>query len=88
MASEDTLPGIQRRIEKLGEAVNRYHKYNLLMHQSQSSAISLVQKQIKQKIDVIEVYTGIVEDQYQITSGEHDPITEKLHIMQLRAYMD
>jgi hypothetical protein len=47
-----------------------------------------VMEKIEGRIFNVELYAGLVEKVEQITEGEPAPVTEKLHLMQRRCYMD
>lgn len=87
-AKEKVLPDLFKEIENENDQLASWMKAKLIPLKAQAAAMRPALHAIEQRIFSVELYAGLVESVEQVREGEPAPLTEKIHLMQRRAYMD
>jgi hypothetical protein len=87
-AKDETLPALFKQIEQTHEELSAWMGAKLIPLHAQSKALKPVIQAVEERIFSVQLYAGLVEDLKKIADGEPAPMTEKVRILQRRAYMD
>jgi hypothetical protein len=87
-AKEKTLPELFKAIRAANEGLGRWMSATLIPLEAQAAALEPAIGAIKNRLFSVELYAGLVEEVEQVREGEPAALTEKIHLMQRRAYMD
>lgn len=87
-AKEEDLPAIFKKIEESNKSMARWMRAKLIPLQASSEGLKKTIDVIDQRIFNVELYAGIVEAVKKVRRGKPAPPTEKIRVMQRRAYMD
>jgi hypothetical protein len=87
-AKEKTLPELFGEIKTTNENLAIWLSAEVIPMQAEAEAMEPAISAIKDRIFSVELYAGLTEEVEQIREGEPAGLTEKLRLMQRRAYMD
>jgi hypothetical protein len=82
------LPKLHKELESTHEEMTRWMTASILPAEAMAGAAKGAVTLIERQIFNIELYAGLLEEFELIRDGTPAPATEKLHVMQRRAYMD
>lgn len=88
LAKEKTLPDLFTEIKDTNATLGRWMAAKLIPLKAQAEALNGTIGAIKDRIFSVELYAGLVEQITQVTEGAPAGMTDKVHLMQRRAYMD
>ena len=87
-AKTEELPALFKKIEKESERLASWMKAEMIPLKAQTQELKDSLKRIEKRIFTVELYAGLTESVEQILEGEPAPMSEKIHLMQRRCYMD
>lgn len=87
-AKTETLPELFKQIEAENEELSRWMKARTMPLQAQIQPLKSSIDVINDRIFSVSLYAGLTEEAVQCSEGEPAAITEKLHVLQRRCYMD
>lgn len=88
LAEEKTLPALFEEIKEENASLSLWLRANLIPLEAEAAALKPAITSIKKRIFSVQLYAGLVEDVEQIADGEPATMTEPVHLIQRRAYMD
>lgn len=88
LAKDTTLPEIFDRIRKENETLAQWMTAELIPLKAEAAALKPSIERIEERIFSVELYAGLSERIERILDGEPAPLTEPVHLMQRRCYMD
>jgi hypothetical protein len=87
-AKKEILPDLFKQIKEANSALALWMKAKLIPLEAQAKGLESVKDAVENRIFSVELYAGLVEQVEQVRSGKPAELTEKIHLMQRRAYMD
>jgi hypothetical protein len=87
-AKEETIPDLFKRVQEEHEIMAGWMKANLLPYEAQKKRMEKVTGAIEDKIFMVELYAGLIEEMVKVKDGEPAPNDTKIHLFQRRHYMD
>jgi hypothetical protein len=87
-AKKETLPELFKKVERAHEGLATWMTARLIPMKAQSGSLEESIEKIENRIFSVELYAGLSEKVKQVKDGEPAAMTEPVHLMQRRAYMD
>ena len=87
-AKEDNLPALFKRMKFVQERMADWMQMPLIPLQGQMSNLKSVMEPLKERVFQVGLYAGLTEQAEQIAEGAPAAYHDKLHVFQLRRYMD
>jgi len=87
-AKDKTLPDLFRRIKSENEAMARWMGAKVIPLKAQADGMKSVVGRIEDRIFSVELYAGLTEEVELVRDGEPADMSEKVHLLQRRHYMD
>ncbi len=87
-AQEDNLPALFKRMKGVQENMAQWMQMPLIPLKAQMGTLESTMEPIKERIFQVGLYAGLTEQAEQIAEGVPAAYHDKLHIFQLRRYMD
>lgn len=88
LAKETTLPELFKAIKNESEKLKNWLTASLIPLEAQAEGLEPLMASVKTRIFNVELYAGLVETVEQIADGKPAPLSEPIHLMQRRFYMD
>jgi len=88
LAKKETLPELFREIENANNLLACWMKAPMIPLKAQAEGLKTSIKAIDSRIFSVELYAGLIEQVVQVREGAPAEMTEKIHLLQRRAYMD
>jgi len=88
VAKEKTLPELQKEIKEARQELSAWLTAETLPLVATTTEMKGAIERIEDRIFSVELYAGLTETVERIRDGKPADISEKLHIMQRRCYMD
>jgi hypothetical protein len=88
LAKTETLPDLFEQIEKSNKQMGKWMKAKLIPLYASAEGMKHSIGAIENRIFSVELYAGLVETVKRVHNGEPAKITDKVHLMQRRMYMD
>lgn len=87
-AKEKTLPDLFKKVKKAHEGLTKWMTASLIPLKAQSESLDDNIEKIEKRIFSVELYAGLKEQIVEVKKGEPAAMTEPIHLMQRRCYMD
>ncbi|WP_163059807.1 hypothetical protein [Acidithiobacillus ferrooxidans] len=87
-AKEDNLPTLFKRMKFVQERMADWMQMPLIPLRGQMSTLESVMEPLKERVFQVGLYAGLTEQAEQIAEGVPAAYHDKLHVFQLRRYMD
>lgn len=87
-AKEKTLPDLFKEIERANESMAEWMTAKVVPLKAQAEGLKTVIGKINDRIFSVELYAGLVEEVERVRDGDPAALTEKIHLLQRRCYMD
>lgn len=87
-AEKEDLPTLFKEISTSNEKLAAWMQASLIPLKAEAEALKPALDVVKQRIFSVELYAGLVETVVQVRDGDPAALTDKIHLMQRRAYMD
>jgi hypothetical protein len=88
LAKEKTLPDLFKAIKEANEELCRWMMAETMETQSLIEPMERSIKDVNDRIFAVSLYAGLVENVVRISDGDPAEITDKLHVMQRKLFMD
>ena len=87
-AKEDTLPTLFKRMKSVQERMAEWMQMPMTPLRAQMISLESVMDPLEERVFQVGLYAGLTEQAVQIAEGTHAAYHDKLHVFQLRRYMD
>ena len=87
-AKDKQLPKLFEEIEQAHKELSTWMKAEAVPMKAMAESMKGCIGQVEERIFSVSLYAGLTEDVERIAEGEPADISEKLHLMQKRLYMD
>ncbi|MCL4526524.1 MAG: hypothetical protein M1492_08670 [Gammaproteobacteria bacterium] len=87
-AQEDNLPALFKRMKTVQERMADWMQMPMIPLRTQMTNLESVMEPLKERVFQVGLYAGLTEQAVQIAEGQPAAYHDKLHIFQLRRYMD
>ena len=88
LAKETTLPDLFKAVEEANELMARWMKAGLFPLKAEAAFLKGAMENVEDRIFSVELYAGLVEQVEKVRKGKPAEMTEPVHVMQRRHYMD
>lgn len=87
-AQEDNLPALFKRMKVVQERMAEWMQMPMIPLRAQIGSLESVMEPLKERVFQVGLYAGLTEQAEQIAEGAPAAYHDKLHVFQLRRYMD
>lgn len=87
-AEKEQLPELFKAIKENNEELARWMSAEMMPLQAQAEGLKGLLGGVQDRIFNVELYAGLTEQVEQVRDGEPAGLTDRLHVMQRRCYMD